>query len=161
MAIYASVANTFRGEYQTHGGAGYVEYGGSGTTFIEAPNSEGTIESSLYIDNQGAEPLSQFISDNTKDSARTYIITSDEETADDLIFDHAYITGVGHLALRNTTEVDVGVQIKNLHGDLTGMIHTSVHQHLSIEDSDSPMPASFRVYLKTTVKLPNGMKVLI
>ena len=159
MAVYATMSNTFRGEYRTYGGEGYVEHGGSGTTLIEAPNSKGVMEKSLYIDNQGARPLSQFITDKTKDSSRTYIVTSDEDTAEDMIFDHAHITGVGHLALMNTSKTGVEIRIKNLHGDYTGLLHTSVDQALVIEDSDSPFPAAFRVYDETTVQLPEGMNI--
>ena len=157
MAVYANRSNDFRGEYRTNGGEGYVEDGGSGTTFIEAPNTDGVIERSLYIDNQGAKPLSEFISDKTQDSSRTYIITSSDDTSEDMTFDHVYIDGVGHLALLNTSETSVEITIRNLHGDNTGLLHTSVDQKIVIEDSDSPLPASFRVYDQATIQLPQGL----
>ena len=156
MAVYANRSNTYRGEYRTNGGEGYMEDGGSGTTLIEAPNDSGVIERSLYIDNQGAKPLSEFIDDKTQDSSRTYIITSQDDTTADMTFDHAYINGVGHLALLNTSETDVEITIKHLHGDNTGLLHTSVDQKIIVEDSDSPLPASFRVYDQATIQLPAG-----
>ena len=156
MAVYANRSNTYRGEYRTNGGKGYIENGGSGTTFIEAPNDSGTMERSLYIDNQGASPLNEFINDKSQDSSRTYIITSADDTSEDMTFDHVYINGVGHLALLNTSETDVEILIRNLHGDNTGMLHTSVDQKIVIEDSDSPLPASFRVYDQATIQLPAG-----
>ena len=160
MAVYANRSNTYRGEYRTNGGEGYVEDGGSGTTFIEAPNDAGVIERSLYIDNQGAEPLSEIINDKTQDSSRTYIVTSEDDTSGDMIFDHVYMNGVGHLALLNTSETDVEITIRNLHGDNTGMLHTSVDQKIIVEDSDSPLPVSFRVYDQATIQLPQGKFIL-
>ena len=156
MAVYANRSNTFRGEYHTNGGKGYVEDGGSGTTLIEAPNDSGVIERSLYIDNQGAKPLSDLINDKTQDSSRTYIITSQDDTIADMTFDHVYIQGAGHLALLNTSETNVQITIKHLHGDKTGLLHTSMDQKIIVEDSDSPLPASFRVYDEATIKLPAG-----
>ena len=156
LAVYANRSNTYRGEYHTNGGEGYVEDGGSGTTLIEAPNDFGVMERSLYIDNQGAKPLSYLINDKTQDSPRTYIITSQNDTKTDMTFDHVYIHGVGHLALLNTSETDVEITIKHLHGDNTGLLHTSKDQKIIVEDSDSPLPASFRVYDEATIKLPAG-----
>ena len=156
MAVYANRSNTYRGEYHTNGGEGFVENGGSGTTFIQAPNSEGVVESSLFINNQEGKPKSDFITDKTKDSSRTYIVTSEEDTAEDMTFSHVYINGVGHLALLNTSETDVEVRINHLHGDYTGSIHASVDQKLVIEQSDSPFPASFRSYDGSTLELPEG-----
>ena len=154
MAVYANRSNTYRGEYHTNGGEGYVEDGGSGTTLIEAPNESGVIERSLYIDNQGAKPLSDLINDKTQDSSRTYIVTSQDDTIADMTFDHVFIHGVGHLALLNTSETNVEITIKHLHGDNTGLLHTSMDQKIIVEDSDSPLPASFRVYDGATIKLP-------
>ena len=73
-----------------------------------------------------------------------------------MTFDHVYINGDGHLALRKTSTQSVDVTINNLHGDLTGLVHTSVDQKISIVDSDSPIPASFRVYDTATITLPAG-----
>ena len=156
MAVYASDSNTFRGEYHTNGGEGYVEYGGSGTTFIKAPNSNGVEEVSLYVDNKGAKPKTESISDKTKDSSRTYIITSEEDTSTNMTIDHVYIDGNGHLALLNTSETDTEITVKHLHGDNTGMIHSSIDQRFIIEDSDSPFPAAVKVYDKSYMKLPVG-----
>lgn len=156
MAVFASDSNTYRGEYITRGGEGYVEDGGSGTTFIKAPNSIGAVESSLYIDNQGSKPKTVSIADKSKDSSRTYIVTSLADTSDNMTFDHVYISGVGHLALLNTTPTDTEITIKTLHGDNTGMIHSSVDQRIIIEDSDSPFPAAIRVYDKSAMTLPDG-----
>ena len=156
MAVYVDGNNEYRGEYHTSGGQGYLEDGSSGTTFIKSPNSEKIMEKSLYIDNKGGKPLSELIADKTKDSAHTYIVTSANDTNDDMYFDHVHINGVGHLALRNTTATDVEIRIGKLHGDGSGMLHASVDQHLVVEDSDTPMPAAFRVYDKATLQLPEG-----
>ena len=159
VAIYVTTSNTYVGEYHTNGGEGYVEDGGSGTTFIEAPDNDGEMKRSLYIDNKGGKPLSQFITDKTKDSSRTYIITSDKDTAEDMIFDHVYIYGVGHLAVMNTTDTNVEIRIKNISGDNTGMLHTSVDQRLVVENGESPFPVAFRVYDKATIQLPEGKRL--
>ena len=156
MAVYASDSNTYRGEYRTNGGEGYVEFGGSGTTFIKAPNSDGVEEVSLYVDNKGAKPKTEAIKDKTKDTARTYIVTSEDDTSAAMTFDHVYIDGNGHLALLNTTTTDTEITIKLLHGDNSGMIHSSVDQRFNIENSDRPFPAAIKLYDESYMKLPLG-----
>lgn len=155
--MYAATENTYNGKYKTYGGKGFSESGGSGTVYVKAPNSNGNIESTLTIDNQNSVPNNIYIGDKEKDSCRTYIITGDGDTAEDMTFDHVYVNGDGHLALLKTSSnSDVDVTINHLHGDLSGMIHTSVDQKISIVDSDNPIPASFRVYDTATIQLPAG-----
>ena len=160
MAVYASDSNTYRGEYITKGGEGYVEFGGSGTTFIKAPNSDGVEEVSLYVDNKGAKPKTEAIIDKTKDTARTYIVTSEEDTSEAMTFDHVYINGNGHLALRNTTATDTEITVNHLHGDNTGMLHSSVDQLFKIENSDRPFPAAIKIYENSYMKLPQGRSLI-
>jgi hypothetical protein len=112
--------------------------------------------SSLYLDNRKSIPKDTYIDDVTQDSCRTYIITATGDTNDDMTFDHVYINGGSHLALRKTATSNVDITINMLHGDLSGMIHTSVDQKISLIDSDSPIPASFRVYDTATIQLPPG-----
>lgn len=157
VAVYVDSSNDFRGEFQTYGGKGFSESGGSGTVYVKANNTAtGNIESTLTIDNRNSVPNNIYIADKTEDSCRTYVITAPGDTASDMTFDHVYINGDGHLAFRKTSTANVDVTINNLHGDLTGLIHTSVDQKISIVDSDSPIPASFRVYDTATIQLPAG-----
>ncbi|KAH3816414.1 hypothetical protein DPMN_117930 [Dreissena polymorpha] len=162
IAIWISNStNDFRGAFNTYGGKGFSESGGSGTVYVKALNSTGSMESTLIIDNDNAVPDNIYIADKLKDSCRTYILTEQGNTAKDLTFDHVYINGDGHLAFRKTSSASVDVTINNLHGDLSGMVHSSVDQKVQIVDSDSPIPASFRVYDKATVQLPAGGEISI
>lgn len=157
MAVYATREFTYRGEYQTYGGKGFSESGGSGTVYVKAPETaNGTLISSLYVDNRNSVPKNTYIDDVLQDSCRTYIITVTGDTDSDMTFDHVYVDGAAHLALRQTATTNVDITINMLHGDLSGMIHTSVGQKISIVDSDSPIPASFRVYDTATIQLPAG-----
>lgn len=157
MAVYVESYNEFRGNFKTYGGKGLTESGGSGTVYISANStSTGNIESTLIINNRNSVPNNIYIDDKLQDSCRTYVITSQTDTASDMTFDHVYINGDGHLAFRKTSTSNVDVTINNLHGDLSGLIHTSVDQKISIVDSDSPIPASFRVYDTATIQLPAG-----
>ncbi|WAR26294.1 hypothetical protein MAR_011998 [Mya arenaria] len=146
--------NDFRGDFQTYGGKGFTESGGSGTVYVNANNDEGVVEATLTIDNRNSVPNNVYIDDKLEDSCRTYVITSSDDDADDMTFDHVYVNGDGHLAFRKTSSDSVDVTINNLHGDLSGMVHTSVDQKVQIVDSDSPIPASFRVYDTATIQLP-------
>lgn len=160
IAVYVATDNTYRGDYWTYGGKGFSESGGSGTVHVQAPVSgSGKLESTLYIDNRNSLPDNIYISNVLQDSCRTYIITADGDTPTNMTFDHVYLKGAGHLALRKISTSNVDVTIKKLHGDLSGMIHTSVEQKMSIVDSDSPIPASFRVYDTATIQLPEGKTV--
>lgn len=158
VAVYVAFENTYRGEYQTYGGKGFSESGGSGTVYVNAPGvANGTQVSSLYIDNRDSVPNNIYIDDVLQDSCRTYIITDNGDTSSDMTFDNVYINGAGHLALREKVSSTTDITINMLHGDLSGMIHTSVDQKISIVDSDSPIPASFRVYDTATIQLPAGI----
>lgn len=162
ISVHVTSENSYRGEYEIYGGKGFSEGGGSGTVYVKAPsNDTGNIESTLTIDNQNSVPNNIYIDNVLEDSCRTYVITSDGNSADDTTFDHVYINRDGHLAFRKTSSSEsvVDVTISKLHGDLTGMIHTSVEQKISIVDSDSPIPASLRVYDNAMIQLPEGNNI--
>lgn len=161
VAVYVTLTSTYRGEHQTYGGKGFPESGGSGTVYLHAPDSNGNITSSLYIDNRNSIPNNVYITDTNADSGRTVVVTEQGDTTDTMTLDDVYINGDGHLAFSKTSSDAVDVVIRNLHGDLTGMIHTSTDQNILLQDSDSPIPASFRVYDGTTLQLPAGQTVFL
>ena len=157
VAVWISNStNDYRGVFQTFGGKGFSESGGSGTAYVSAPNDADVVTSTLTVDNRNSVPNNIYIDNKLEDSCRTYVITGQEDDATDMTFDHVYINGDGHLAFRKTSTAAVDVTINNLHGDLTGMVHTSVDQKVQIVDSDTPIPASFRVYDTATIQLPAG-----
>jgi len=157
--VITNSTNGFRGDFQIHGGKSFSESGGSGTVYVRAPNSAGVMQSALTLDNDNEVPNNVYISDPLKDSCRTYVITSEGDSAADMTFDSVTINGDGHLAFRKTSSADVDVTINNLYGDLTGMVHSSVDQKVQIVDSTSPIPASFRVYNMATLQLPQGTTI--
>ncbi|KAL4226615.1 hypothetical protein ACF0H5_014598 [Mactra antiquata] len=160
IAVYVNNEDLYRGSYQTYGGKGFSESGGSGTVFTRAlSTASGNIESTLKIDNRNSVPNNIYINDILEDSCRTYVITPEGYTAEDMTFDHLYINGDGHVAFRDLSGDNIDITIRNLHGDLTGMIHTTVDQKNIIESSDNPLPASFRVYDSATIQLPSVMFV--
>ena len=140
----------------TYGGKGFSESGGSGTVFVKSPNDLGVEESVLMIDNRNSVPNNVYVTSPTEDSCRTVIVTKQGDTQEDLTFDHVYMNGDAHLILQRNTTDSIDVVFKHLHGDLTGMIHTSVDQKIRVVYSDSPIPSSVRVYDMATIQLPEG-----
>ncbi|KAK3576663.1 hypothetical protein CHS0354_004948 [Potamilus streckersoni] len=159
IAVYAKNSYQFRGTYQTYGGNGFYEQGGSGTVFTMVPNGSGGNISTVTIDNNGYSPRNQYITNRLQDSMRTYIITYDDDTNSTMTFDHVNILGKGHLAFRNMTPAPVQITIRNFHGDKSGMLHTSVDQNIIIKDGDVPFPASFRVYDASNITLPADIQL--
>ena len=156
VAVYTTNSNSFRGHLSSHGGGSNTEAGGPGTVYVSAPNATGTILTYLYIDNDNNEPLSAHVKDPLEDSARAYIVNEFGHGISRYDFDHVSLTGAGHLAFRDTSGRDAPVYIKELHGDRTGFLHSAHNQHISVEDSDSPFPAAFRVYTDNSLSLPTS-----
>lgn len=68
-----------------------------------------------------------------------------------------YITGGGHLAFsQEVSRNDSMIMIGNIHGDRSGMLHTSAEQAITIQEGDAPFPAAIRVYERSQVILPSG-----
>ena len=144
MSITATASFTFRGDYQTHGGRSQYEAGGSGTTFLSFPAEEGgKVETTLILDNQGKQPLAEFVNDVAADSARTYLVVSESES-----FTRVRVLGGAHLAVkkRDNNVGEVSVTIGNLEGDNSGMIHSSKEMRVTVVDGVDPFPTSLRVY---------------
>lgn len=156
VAVHANQSYSYRGQFLTYGGKGRKESGGSGTTFVQSTTAAGQLETTLSIDNSGNRPINTAITDVTKDSGKTYV-TMGDTTASEVHFDHVNINGAGHLVLRNTTGGGaVPVRVGELHGDYSGMLHTSEDISIHVEDSDSPFPSSFVVYDNANITLPQG-----
>lgn len=156
IALYATESYSYRGKYDTYGGKSHWENGGSGTVFVSAPTTDGSIETSLYLDNRGYKPLNEFISDPLQDSGRSYLVAEEANGVTNYTFDHVHMSGASHFAVRNVSTATIPVFIRRLHGDRTVMLHTSKHQPITIETSITPFPASFRVYDKANLTLPRG-----
>ena len=159
MAVHISNSSSYRGSYQTYGGYGFAESGGSGTAYIQAPDISGSPESTLIVDNRNSAPNNIYITDIMADSCRTYILTYDTDTPDLLVLDHVYVQGDAHLAFREVSGNDIDIVIGKLHGDLTGLIHSSTKHKISILESDRPIPTSFRSYDGTVLHLPPGISL--
>lgn len=152
MSITATTSFTYRGDYQTHGGRSQYEAGGSGTTFLSFPAEEaGKVETTLILDNQGKQPLAEFVNDVAADSARTYLVVSESES-----FTRVRVLGGAHLAVkkRDNTVGEVSVTIGNLEGDNSGMIHSSKEMRVTVVDGVDPFPTSLRVYDSSEMDLP-------
>lgn len=90
-----------------------------------------------------------------KDSMRTYIVSYPEDL--EVYIDELYITGGGHLAFsQEVPRNDSMIMIGNIHGDRSGMLHTSAEQAITIQEGDVPFPAAVRVYERSQVILPSG-----
>lgn len=140
----------FHGSYKALGGSSFIERGGPGTVYYRAGNT-----TSLLIDNGGYKPQETYIRNPTEDSSRAYIVTDDLHLSE-LNIDSLEIKNGGHLAFADGKHQTVPVNIGKLVGDYSGMIHTSVNHPLHIKDSQSPFPASFGAYERTSITLPKG-----
>lgn len=99
--------------------------------------------------------MTSIIFHRTKDSMRTYIVSYLEDL--EVSIDHLYITGGGHLAFsQEVPRNDSMIMIGNIHGDRSGMLHTSPEQTITVQEGDVPFPAAVRVYEKSQVILPSG-----
>ena len=152
MSVTATASFTYRGDYQTHGGRSQYEAGGSGTTFLSFPAEEaGKVETTLILDNQGKQPLAEFVNDVAADSARTYLVVSESES-----FTRVRVLGGAHLAVKKKDDTvgNVSVTIGNLEGDNSGMIHSSKEMRVTVADGVDPFPTSLRVYESSEMDLP-------
>lgn len=71
--------------------------------------------------------------------------------------DELYITGGGHLAFsQEVPRNDSMIMIGNIHGDRSGMLHTSPVQAITVQEGDVPFPTAVRVYERSQVILPSG-----
>lgn len=90
-----------------------------------------------------------------KDSMRTYIVSYPVDL--EVYIDELYITGEGHLAFsQEVPKNDSMIMIGNIHGDRSGMLHTSPEQAITIQEGDIPFPTAVRVYERSQVILPSG-----
>ena len=156
IAIYANKIYNFRGTHTAYGGKSNTEYGGSGTIYVSSANETGSIFSHLYIDNNNNEPLATYIVNSLQDSGRTYIVHEAAHGINHYNFDHVTITGSGHLAYTGIPGLNAALNINQLHGDLTGFLHSSDDAPISVYESDSPFPVAFRVYEEDSVTLPSS-----
>ena len=91
----------------------------------------------------------------SEDSMRTYIVSFPEDPG--VTIDHLYIKGGAHLAFSQVLKQDSSmIRIGNLHGDRSGMLHTSQEQVITVQDGDVPFPTAVRVYERSEVILPSG-----
>ena len=126
------------------------ENGGAGTVYVNAIS-----ETSLFIDNQGNRPENPYVIDPEHNSGKTYIVNHEDYDIDEYDFKHVTIVGAGHLIFLDLTDKRAPVNIDNLHGDRTGFLHSS-DQQISIINSDSPFPSSFRMYENHYMALPES-----
>lgn len=90
-----------------------------------------------------------------KDSMRTYIVSYPEDL--EVYIDDLYITGGGHLAFsQEVSRNDSMIMIGNIHGDRSGMLHTSLEQAITVQEGDVPFPVAVRVYERSQIILPSG-----
>ena len=86
---------------------------------------------------------------------RTYIVSFPEDPG--VAIDHLYMKGGAHLAFSQVLKQDSSmIRIGNLHGDRSGMLHTSQEQVITVQDGDIPFPTAVRVYKRSEVILPSG-----
>jgi len=159
VAIYTNVSDTFRGQLQALGGASDAERGGPGTVFTSNPSPNTTLpQTTLLVDNGGYKPKTTWQTSSNQDSGRAYITTQQSNVMLQYKFDHVHISGGGHLAFHkdDTIPQDIPIYINHLHGDGSGILHTSPDHHLYIADSNSPFPVGFRSYENSYISLPKG-----
>ncbi|KAI8478546.1 hypothetical protein Bbelb_437250, partial [Branchiostoma belcheri] len=157
VAVYSNVSDTFRGQLQALGGASDVERGGPGTVFTSNPLLNTTSpQTTLLVDNGGYKPKTTWLTNSNQDSGRAYITTQTSNLMLQYEFDHVHLSGGGHLAFHKDDTIlqDIPIHIGHLHGDGSGVLHTSPDHHLHITDSNSPFPAGFRSYENSYVSLP-------
>lgn len=94
--------------------------------------------------------------DKSVDSGKTYIVTTDDDSTDTVRFDHVHINNAGHLVFLNTSSNSPPVRIGYLHGDASGMLHVTKEQPITVEDNDTPFPASFRIYEDAEFNMPES-----
>lgn len=124
---------------------------------MQAPHSDtGKTETSLYIDNRGYQPKSTYITDKGTDTGKTYVVTTADDSTDPIRFDHVHINSAAHLVFQNTSDNVPTVTIGYLHGDKTGMLHVTKEQPITVEDNETPFPASFRIYENAEFNMPQG-----
>ncbi|KAI8479533.1 hypothetical protein Bbelb_427230 [Branchiostoma belcheri] len=157
VAVYSNVSDTFRGQLQALGGASDVERGGPGTVFTSNPLLNTTSpQTTLLVDNGGYKPKTTWLTNSNQDSGRAYITTQTSNLMLQYEFDHVHLSGGGHLAFHKDDTIlqDIPVHIGRLHGDGSGVLHTSPDHHLHITDSNSPFPAGFISYENSYISLP-------
>ena len=146
----------FKGKYTAYGGVSNTESGGAGTIYIRYGN-ESNSERHLLVDNRNQQPSNVYLStanDTLRDTGKTWLIPAN---SDEIQLTKLVVKGRAHLAvsLKNVSAIKIKTSL--LEGDFTGQLHASAGVKLNVLRANPFFPASFRVYKKGHIGLPENV----
>lgn len=144
------------GKHTAYGGTSNTESGGAGTIFIKYGNST-SVERRLIVDNRNQQPTNVYLSqtnETAENTGKTWLLP---DSSDEIRIDRFTLKSRAHLAVLLNNITSISIKASLLEGDFTGQLHVSAGVDFNVKKSNPFFPASFRVYERGNIGLPENV----